>query len=126
MRGSLSAPLVVLVAFALLVLLTGPGRLGDAGGDEGAASVPSPGEVYDPYFAGEQLPPGYRQLLPRDAIRPVYRPTFVEAREADYAPDTLVIGVNIDGEARAYPVNVLNRREMVIDRLSGVPILVTW
>ncbi len=90
----------------------------------GPAIVPN--EVYDPVRAGEEMPRGYRQLLARDAIRPVYEPRFVPAAEAGWDPPAMVIGVEIDGEAKAYPVSFLNRREMVIDRLSGVPILVTW
>ncbi len=37
-----------------------------------------------------------------------------------------MIGVEVDGHARAYPVSLLNSREMVVDRVGGVPILVTW
>lgn len=81
---------------------------------------------YDPVLAGEPLPRRYRPLLPRDAIRPVYQPTYVEAADAPWEDEALVIGVEVDGEARAYPVSYLNHREMVVDRLSGVPILVTW
>ncbi len=76
--------------------------------------------------AGEQLPGGFRQLLRRDAILPVYDPTFVPSAEQDWDDDTLVIGVELDGEAKAYPVSFLNRREMVIDRIAGIPVLVTW
>ncbi len=82
--------------------------------------------VYDPVRAGEPTPDGYRQLLPRDAIRPVYNPTFKDAASTDWADDALVIGVELDGEAKAYPVSFLNRREMVIDWIGGTPILVSW
>jgi hypothetical protein len=81
---------------------------------------------YDPVAAGETLPKGYRELLPRDAIRPVYRPSFVRAADVAWNAEALVIGVVVDGEAKAYPVSYLNSREMVVDRLSGIPILVTW
>ena len=37
-----------------------------------------------------------------------------------------MIGLALDGEAKAYPVSWLNRREMVVDRIAGIPILVTW
>ena len=40
--------------------------------------------------------------------------------------DRLVIGVAINGEAKAYAVGPLNSREMVNDTVGGVPILVTW
>jgi hypothetical protein len=68
----------------------------------------------------------WSQLLSRDAIRPIYDPQFVPADEAGYADDELVMGIAIDGEAKAYPVGLLNSREMVNDELGGTPILVTW
>ena len=83
------------------------------------------------------LPPGsshevvidvtqYRQLLPRDAIAPVYDAQFISAESAALRPDELVIGVEINGESKAYPVGPLNYREMVNDTVGGVPVLVTW
>jgi hypothetical protein len=65
-------------------------------------------------------------LLPRDAIRPVYEPDFVEASDSPLQEDELVMGVAIQGEAKAYPVTVLRFREMVDDELGGLPILVSW
>jgi hypothetical protein len=66
------------------------------------------------------------QLLRRDGIRPIYEPEFVSADEADYEDDEMVLGIEIDGEAKAYPIGVLSQREMVNDYLAGTPILVTW
>ncbi len=88
--------------------------------------VPDPGSVYDPVVADEALPEGYRQLLARDAIAPVYDPSFVTADGVGWSEESLVIGVDIDGEARAYPVGFLNRREIVNDLHRGIPTLVTW
>ncbi len=85
-----------------------------------------PTEAYNPVTAGERLPDGFRQLLPRDAIRPVYDPQFVDAASVNWPAGTQVIGVSADDEAKAYPVSFLNGREMVIDELAGDPILVTW
>ena len=85
-----------------------------------------PSEVYDPVQAGEPLPPGFRQVLARDAILPIYDPEFVPAAESPWGDDVLVIGLALDGEAKAYPVDTLNRREIVVDRLAGIPVLVTW
>ena len=92
----------------------------------GLGVLASPSATYDPVRAGEQTPPGFRQLLPRDAIVPVYDPAFVTAAASPWSDNTLVIGVEIDGEAKAYPVSYLNRREMVIDELAGEPLLVSW
>lgn len=91
------------------------------------ASTPvDPFSVYDPVRGGEPVPRGYRPLLARDDILPIYQPVFVEAGVVDWAPDSLVIGVDLEGEARAYPVAFLTRREMVIDNHRGIPTLVTW
>ena len=76
--------------------------------------------------AGEPLPDGFRQLLPRDGIRPIYEPEFTSASGVDWAAATQVIGVAAGGEAKAYPVSVLNQHEMVNDFIAGDPILVTW
>ncbi len=85
-----------------------------------------PGEIYDPVAAGEPTPSGFRQVLPRDAILPIYNPRFVSAVDAGWTDDTLIIGLELEGEAKAYPVSFLNRREMVIDWIGGTPVLVSW
>ncbi len=92
----------------------------------GLRDLADPSGTYDPVRAGEETPRGFRQLLARDRIAPIYDPTFVPASAAEWPDDALVIGVEIDGEARAYPVSHLTSREMVIDRIAGIPVLVTW
>jgi hypothetical protein len=68
----------------------------------------------------------FQALLPFDAIAPVYDPEFVSASDSPLIEEELVMGVSIQGEAKAYPVSVLRFREMVNDELGGLPILVTW
>jgi len=68
----------------------------------------------------------FSQLLAFDGIPPVYDPKFMAANEAPLIDDELVIGITLDGQAKAYPVTVLSYREMVDDELAGIPILVTW
>ncbi len=65
-------------------------------------------------------------LLPYDGIRPIYEPEFEPADRASLKDDELVIGISLNGEAKAYPITVLRSREMVNDELAGLPILVTW
>lgn len=67
-----------------------------------------------------------RMLIPKDGIRPVYEPTFLTASDIILGRDDLVIGLTINGDSRAYPISVLQRREMVNDVVGGVPILATW
>lgn len=87
--------------------------------------IAPPTDSYDPVRAGETVPDGFRQLLPRDAILPVYNPRFRAAEAIDWDDDALIIGLELEGEAKAYPVSFLNRREMVIDWIAGTPVLVT-
>lgn len=67
-------------------------------------------------------------LLPKDAIRSIDSPRFFSAQEADaeYEPDEVVIGLEIDGDARAYSVSLLSSHEIVNDIVGGRPIAVTW
>lgn len=46
----------------------------------------------------------------------------------DINPSELVLGVALNGEARAYPINMLTgpRREIVNDKLGGTAIAATW
>jgi hypothetical protein len=83
-------------------------------------------DAYNPVTAGEPLPDGFRQLLPRDGIQPIYDPQFVGADAVDWSDRAQVIGVAAEGEAKAYPVSFLSRHEMVDDFIAGEPILVTW
>ena len=64
-------------------------------------------------------------MLPRDAIRPIYEPEFVEAIDSPLHADELVMGVAINGEAKAYPVTVLRFREMVNEHLNTFSVLWT-
>ncbi len=121
-----------LVAVAAVGVAIAAGRAGGPSGSApriaggGVSATVDPGAVYDPIRAGETLPAGYRPLLGRDQIPPVYDPMFVSAADAGWDPETLVIGVAGEREAKAYPVGFLDRREMVIDSLDGAPILVSW
>jgi len=91
-----------------------------------ARGGPPPATEYDPVAAGEDLPRGYWVGYARDQIEPVYQPEFTAADRVDWPGDSLVVGVAGTNTAKAYPVTHLNSREMVIDSLEGIPILVTW
>jgi hypothetical protein len=111
----------------LLALVTVWAFTEDTSGQAAVADVRvDPRSAYNPVTAGEPLPDGFRQLLPRDAILPVYDPQFVDSDAIGWSPKTDVIGVSIGDEAKAYPVSFLSGRELVVDELSGEPILVSW
>jgi hypothetical protein len=67
-------------------------------------------------------------LLPPDAIPSIDDPQFYDVSDADqeYHPDELVLGVEFDGDARAYPIGLLARHEIVNDTVGGRPIAVTY
>ncbi len=73
-------------------------------------------------------------LLPYDAIPAIFNPTFVSADEASnpdnsrdrYRPEEKILGIEINGDVRAYSVPMLSRHEVVNDVVGGVPVAVTW
>jgi hypothetical protein len=67
-----------------------------------------------------------RARLPRDSIEPIYTPKFVHPDDAQLRSDEIVMGLVINGDARAYPTGLLRAREMVNDEVGGTPVLVTW
>ena len=66
--------------------------------------------------------------LAPDSIRSIDRPCFESPDQA--APllheTDLIIGVERDGDARAYPVNLLSYHEIVNDVVGGEPLAITW
>jgi hypothetical protein len=72
----------------------------------------------------------------RDQIRPLDHPATLTAagvaafnaehRGKYIVPDDRVIGVVLGGQARAYPVRLLNWHEVLNDTLGGIPIVVTY
>ena len=67
-------------------------------------------------------------LLPPDAILAIDNPEFYDVIGADleYDPEELVLGVELNGQARAYPIGLLAQREIVNDSVAGHPIAVTY
>lgn len=65
---------------------------------------------------------------PRDGIPAINSPRFVATGEAAsfMHEEDRVIGLEIDGQARAYPVKILNYHEIVNDNLNGQGILISY
>ena len=79
---------------------------------------------------------GYQYGIGKDRIRPIDHPVFVKpddprllaaagtrVRNAD---QIRVIGYVYGGEARAYPIELLNRHELVNDTIAKKPLTVGW
>lgn len=65
---------------------------------------------------------------PPDGIPPIDRPRFVSPAQADgwLRPKEPVLAVEIDGDARAYPLQILVWHEIVNDAVGGKAIAVTY
>lgn len=64
---------------------------------------------------------------PKDGIPALYDPEFTSAQEAGYLEQTdRVLGLMLNGEAKAYPIRILNWHELVNDRVGGENILVSY
>lgn len=78
--------------------------------------------AFDPIRADE-----IQSILPEDAIPALVHPTYLVAAQAsDIRPEELVIGVAINGDARAYPLATLSAHEIVDDDIGGQHLAVTW
>ena len=64
---------------------------------------------------------------PKDGIPALLQPRFVAPSQAKFLePDDRVIGVEIGGQARAYPIKILNWHEVINDTLNREPLVVTF
>lgn len=64
-----------------------------------------------------------------DAIQPIQNPKFFNADDQGRPINTnanVFIGLNFQGEQRAYPLYVLKSHEVVNDEVNGVPIAVVY
>jgi hypothetical protein len=59
----------------------------------------------------------------QDGIPPLRNPKMIAAAEGDYlADDNIVFGLEVNGDARAYPRRILGWHEMFVDEVGGIPV----
>ncbi len=64
---------------------------------------------------------------PRDLIRPIDDPLFLPANEAQWINDSEPgVMLEIEGDARFYPLSILTRHEIVNDIVGNEPVAVTY
>ena len=65
---------------------------------------------------------------PRDGIPALVDPVFLPAEQGGHklAGGDRVLGIFLGGEAKAYPIRILNWHELVNDKVGGRAVLVTW
>ena len=90
----------------------------------------SPTVPADPLTPADPPQPDYEivTLLPPDAIPSIDDPQFQDllGAQLEYDPEEMVLGVERNGDARAYPIEVLARHEIVNDTVGGEPLAVTY
>ncbi|MDE2767683.1 MAG: DUF3179 domain-containing (seleno)protein [Chloroflexota bacterium] len=62
----------------------------------------------------------------RDGIPPIYDPRLTTPDNINLKPHEMVLAVEINGDARAYPIEPLVSYEIVNDVVGGVPLAITW
>jgi len=105
---------------------------------DGAPSIPVEGlpdspsalsDPEDPTFPEPLIDPtSIVRVLPVDGIPAIDMPAFVDVAEADgyIADEEAVIALEINGDARAYPVGILTYHEIVNDTVGDLPVTVTY
>ncbi len=64
---------------------------------------------------------------PKDGIPAINNPKFIAKDKVSYlTPDDRVLGVEINGEAKAYPIRILNWHEIVNDTVAGQRVSITF
>ncbi len=64
---------------------------------------------------------------PKDGIPSIDNPKFSKATEANFMSNSdIVIGLEINGDTRAYPLFILVWHEIVNDKVGGLPVAITY
>ena len=59
----------------------------------------------------------------QDGIPPLRDPAMIPAKEASYLDDShVVFGIEVEGDARAYPKRILAWHELFVDEVGGIPV----
>ncbi len=95
---------------------TDPDRHASSDSTDGRGRTTTGGEPYH----------GVIQYRATDAKPAILEPEFVEAHQTVIAGGTKVIGIFIAGEARAYPLFILNNHQIVNDEVGGIPLSASW
>lgn len=99
---------------------------------QATATVPEPDSAANPFSPDlYRLGPGEMILAADDdAIPAIFAEDelYLDAERGsrEWADQELVIGVEINGDARAFPVRLMSSHEIVNDTIGGAPVAVTW
>jgi hypothetical protein len=114
------------IAVALLIMLAacagdGSGTIGEG---SGGSSPSGPARDPEPLVDPEEIVSGGP---PPDGIPPIDDPKFVAPGDAAFLADREpVLAVELGGEAKAYPLQIMTWHEIVNDTIGGVAVSVTY
>ena len=94
--------------------------------EDGASALD---DMRDPAFPAPLIDPDQVRSggPPPDGIPAIDKPRFVRAGSVDWLGATEpVLSLTVDGETRAYPLQVMTWHEIVNDTVGGVPVAVTY
>ncbi len=125
--------MIIGIAFAAL-LVAFQGQL--VGSENAIASSDESARV-DPFELELMETDGVKHLIPLDKVRgggppkdgipSIDSPVFAGIDESRFMSDSdTVVGVEINGDAKAYPIFILVWHEIVNDRIGNVPVSVTY
>jgi uncharacterized protein DUF3179 len=113
-------------AVALVIAATA-GVLALASRDSGDTAARPPKTAADGGSDQGLDPADIQTVIPQDGIPAVDEPHFDAASEVDWLADQEpVVALEIDGDAHAYPLQIMTWHEIVNDTVGGVPVAVTF
>ncbi len=124
-------PAIVLCIVALATVACGT----SSGTPAVPNTEPAPTTAVEPQSDAPPLRPPGRGLAPGapdgagriSRFVPLDNPEVVSAAEATFLePDDRVLGLDIGGESRAYPISMMTFHHVANDELGGLPVLVTF
>jgi hypothetical protein len=65
-------------------------------------------------------------LRPHRVIRALDTPRHLPAAQADLPPDSYVLALEIEGQSRAWPREVLIAHHLIHDKVGELPLLACW
>jgi hypothetical protein len=122
---------LVVLPLALLLFACGSSEGEEDSAEAEAGEPPSGAErEFETDFSEHSVP--YEEISsggpPKDGIPAIDEPRFVGVEDAGewLEPEEPVILLELAGEARAYPIQVITWHEIVNDRVGGSPVTVTF
>jgi len=90
---------------------------------------PTPDPINNPEYANWLIPKS--QIILRtaseDIIPAIDYPTFINADKTPFlSDDDLILGIDVEGEFRAYPISIMNYHEVVNDNFPNADVLISF